>query len=535
MGTYTGTSLAETITPTFVSPTVARVPAGSFPSSSADTINGGGRGDTVSGGGGDDVIHDRPEYLGAVALTPNDGNAVHGDAGNDDITIEIGDTDGANPASNIAYGDDGNNSVTFLLSARNYPDGPWEGSAPSGTVSLYGGAGDDSVAVRGYYVGSAPGMTVHQYGGSGNDKLFATAEEYDPDGSVTGSNNNDYLYGGTGNDEYTVIEAKDSVIELAGEGIDTVFAYDMGYTLPANVENLEMTGGYYPSGQHGAGNELANLIRTQQDWAYADYTLDGMGGNDVIYGCFGGKDTISGGAGNDTLYGKVAGGDGSWDPEADADTIRGGAGDDLIYGAGGDADTWDGADTLYGDDGSDRIFGHNGNDQMYGGTGNDEMGGQAGADTMYGEAGADKLGGGSGNDTLDGGLDNDTLAGRDGLDRLTGGGGNDIFDYDYATNSQAGAGLRDVITDFGGIGSSLTIDRIDLSTIDANTGLSGNQAFAFNGAAAFTGAGQLRVASSGTDTVIQANTGGSLAPDMEIAVTDGGTLPGAWAAGDFIL
>ncbi len=35
--------------------------------------------------------------------------------------------------------------------------------------------------------------------------------------------------------------------------------------------------------------------------------------------------------------------------------------------------------------------------------------------------------------------------------------------------------------------------------------------------------------------MIQANTGGSLAPDMEIAVTDGATLPGQWVAGDFIL
>jgi len=534
MGTYTGTSIAETITPTFVSPTVARQPAGSFPSSEPDTINGGGGGDVISAGGGNDVIHDKPSYRDWVARTPNDGNTVHGDAGNDDITIEIGDTGGANPAGNVAYGDDGNDTLTFLLQARNYPDGPWEGSAPTGTVSLYGGTGDDTIAVRGYYVGGAPGMTVYQDGGAGNDQLFATAEEFDPDGSVMGSNNADHLSGGAGDDRYTVYEARDKVIELAGNGTDTIFAYETDYILPANVENLEMTGGYYPDRQHGTGNDLANVIKTQQYWSYADYTLDGMGGNDVIYGCAGGKDTINGGAGNDTLYGKVASADNSWDPGADADVIRGGDGDDLIYGAGGDADTWDGDDRLYGDAGNDRIFGHNGNDIMYGGTGNDEMGGQAGNDTMYGEAGADTLGGGSGNDVLDGGLDNDILTGRDGLDRLTGGGGNDTFRYEAVTDSKPGAALRDVVTDFAGIGATV-IDRIDLSPIDADTGLSGNQAFAFKGTAAFTGAGQLRLMSSGSDTIIQANTGGSLAPELEIAVTDGTTLPGAWSASDFIL
>ena len=40
---------------------------------------------------------------------------------------------------------------------------------------------------------------------------------------------------------------------------------------------------------------------------------------------------------------------------------------------------------------------------------------------------------------------------------------------------------------------------------------------------------------AGADTLIQANTGGSLSPELEVAVQDAGVPPGQWAAGDFIL
>ena len=49
MATFTGTSANETITPTFVSGTVTRIPAGSFPSNAADTIDGGAGNDTLTG------------------------------------------------------------------------------------------------------------------------------------------------------------------------------------------------------------------------------------------------------------------------------------------------------------------------------------------------------------------------------------------------------------------------------------------------------------------------------------------------------
>ena len=40
---------------------------------------------------------------------------------------------------------------------------------------------------------------------------------------------------------------------------------------------------------------------------------------------------------------------------------------------------------------------------------------------------------------------------------------------------------------------------------------------------------------AGADTLIQANTGGSLSPELEVAVQDAAVPPGQWVAGDFIL
>lgn len=244
----------------------------------------------------------------------------------------------------------------------------------------------------------------------------------------------------------------------------------------------------------------------------ADY-LDGAGGNDHIYGGVG-NDRIYGGDGDDIIYGKPLG----LRDQYDSDTIYGGNGNDTIYGNGGEDDTGslDGNDTIYGGNGNDKLYGKIGNDTLYGGEGNDRVAGYIGNDTLYGENGADFMRGG------------------DGLDRISSGAGNDIYDYDYVTDSKPGAATRDVILDYNGVGAAAG-DVIDLSTIDANTGVTGNQAFVFKGSGAITGPGQVHVVASGTNTLIQANIGGTTAPELEILVADGTALHTQWVATDFIL
>ncbi|NJC39794.1 Ca2+-binding RTX toxin-like protein [Brevundimonas alba] len=109
-------------------------------------------------------------------------------------------------------------------------------------------------------------------GGGGNDILM---------GGSGGVNNQ--LQGGTGDDLY-ILDAFDTIVELAGEGIDTVQARVGSYTLGNNVENLFYTG---PGSFVGSGNALNN-------------TITGGALDDILRGG-GGNDTINGGLGSDEL------------------------------------------------------------------------------------------------------------------------------------------------------------------------------------------------------------------------------------------
>jgi Ca2+-binding RTX toxin-like protein len=136
--------------------------------------------------------------------------------------------------------------------------------------------------------------------------------------------------------------------------------------------------------------------------------------------------------------------------------------------------------------------------------------------------------GGAGNDTLTGGNGNDTLIGGAGSDSLNGGAGNDRFDFDLVSDSPAGPALRDSIVG----GFSHGFDLIDLATIDANTLVAGNQAFAFIGSAAFSGvAGQLRYSNYSGTVIIDADVNGDSTADMQILVAGTNFMTGT----DFIV
>ncbi len=131
--------------------------------------------------------------------------------------------------------------------------------------------------------------------------------------------------------------------------------------------------------------------------------------------------------------------------------------------------------------------------------------------------------GGAGDDIMFGGAGNDILSGGLGADALDGSGGSDS--YVYRATAESTATARDTIA-FG------TGDRIDLSLIDAVAGTSGNEAFSFIGAGAFTNvAGQLRVGQSGNQWIVEGDANGDGVADLVIAVAAGAPL----TVGDFIL
>lgn len=148
-------------------------------------------------------------------------------------------------------------------------------------------------------------------------------------------------------------------------------------------------------------------------------------------------------------------------------------------------------------------------------------------ENVTGSNNADSIRGNNLANVLQGLGGNDALVGGAGSDTLTGGTGADRFAYLLTGDSPTGATTRDVIVDF----SHSQGDRIDLSAIDANAVASGNQAFAFKGTGAITGVGQVHVVHAGGETIVEVNTTGTTAPELQIDLHGSLTL----ASSDFLL
>ncbi|HEX2135193.1 MAG TPA: VCBS domain-containing protein [Microvirga sp.] len=147
-------------------------------------------------------------------------------------------------------------------------------------------------------------------------------------------------------------------------------------------------------------------------------------------------------------------------------------------------------------------------------------GATAGDDTLTGTEAADVIYGLDGNDTIGGNGGADYILGGRGADTLTGGAGNDTFRYTSTEESTSVA--RDEIVDF------VAGDRIDLSAIDANLSVAGDDAFTW--AAAASANAVWYTVSGGNATVFGDQTGDGVA-DFEIQLRGVGSL----AAGDVAL
>ncbi len=153
------------------------------------------------------------------------------------------------------------------------------GNTASLIENAIGGAGADTL------LGNVVANRLE--GGAGRDLLNGREG---PD-VLIGGGGADTLIGGTGHDLFIVQDALDTILELPGEGIDTLLV-DTGVaiTLPDGVEILRLGG----AGRIATGNGAGNLMvgSAAGDW------LDGRGGADVLIGGQG-ADTLAGGAGAD--------------------------------------------------------------------------------------------------------------------------------------------------------------------------------------------------------------------------------------------
>ena len=150
--------------------------------------------------------------------------------------------------------------------------------------------------------------------------------------------------------------------------------------------------------------------------------------------------------------------------------------------------------------------------------------GSDGVDKLSGLGGNDLLLGGGGNDLLNGGDGNDTIHGGAGIDKAWGGSGMDYFMFG---NDALGQGGIDEVMDF------LTgTDKLDLSAIDANKLVSGDQAFTLIGGKSFSHkAGELQVKLYGDGMLVAGDINADGVADFSVWVLGVAKL----GATDFVL
>ncbi len=495
--------------------------ADQFYGNDADNLILVGGGDTAYGFGGDDSfqLDDAPALVdGGTGVDTIAGFTSSRliDLTSDGVAETQFTTNGVNVNLQTRRLEDGWGNVGVVIGIENLGGSEYNDVLTGSTADndLWGYEGDDIIA-----------------GGAGNDDI----EGHEGDDTLRGDVGDDNLFGATGDD---ILNGGLGADLLDGdEGVDRVsYAGATAVTVDLDIVGAQNTG--------GAGIDTLVSIEDLEGGAFNDTlngsaganlilggsgndTINGRGGADILNGQLG-NDTIRGGddddqifgdAGSDVLYGDA--GDDTLDAGAANDIVHGGIGDDVAQGGAGN-DTIngdDGADTLFGGVGADILNGGIGDDTLSGDDGNDKLNGDGGADTMNGGAGDDILTGGDGDDVLLGGANNDRLvggAGDDtlvagaGKDFLTGGLGRDVFIFQSVTDSTLL--VRDTILDF-----SLD-DVLDLSAIDANTGLANDQAFTI--VAALTGvAGQLVVKVAGGNTTITGDVDGDGVADFALSIS----------------
>ena len=347
-------------------------------------------------------------------------------------------------------------------------------------------------------------------GGSGNDTIEGNAGN----DVINGRTGDDLMIGGAGDDSYYVDSLGDVIVEEVDGGIDTVRVSSTasGYVMDDNVENAVVFGS---GGTTIHGNDLDNQI-------------SGNVGDDTLYG-HGGNDELRGGGGNDNLYG--GDGDDFLNGGTGADYMEGGAGDDTyIVDEEGDVvveNEGAGIDTLISIGGIDITLGANiENGTLSGLVGGTLIGnaldnvltGTVDVDVIVGGDGADVINGGGGDDLLDGGIGIDVIVGGDGDDTIIGGLGADVLSgglgadvFLYLDGDESPLLSADTILDF-----DVDLDVIDLSAIDANALLPGDQLFTLVDTLTLGLLGQLQLIDNGDSISLIGDTNGDLLPDFVI-------------------
>lgn len=411
------------------------------------TLIGTDAADDLNGGPGNDLLDGR---VGADTMRGNAGNDRYVVDQTGDVVIELANEGRDSVSSSVTYTLANNVEVLTLTgeaginATGNTLDNELIGNAGnnrldgrSGTDVMRGGLGNDTYVIdnAGDFVEeladggsdvvlssidytltahvenlSLSGNAISGMGNSAANRLTGNARDnllqgLGGDDVLNGGAGADTLMGGSGDDLYVIDNLGDQVVELSGEGVDSVQS-SVSHTLADHIEHLTLTGS---AASQGSGNALDNR-------------LTGNAANNIL----------NGHTGNDTLDGK-----------AGADQMAGGLGDDLyIVDQAGDALTEladEGSDTVNsavswtlgenfehltltgaalidatGNSLNNQLTGNNAVNTLSGLDGDDWLDGKGGADVMNGGAGNDTYVAGSGDvlvEAADGGIDTVRTAG----------------------------------------------------------------------------------------------------------------------------
>jgi trimeric autotransporter adhesin len=259
------------------------------------SVYGFGWNDTIDGLGGHDAIWGRGGNDSLSGGTGND--SLYGDSSSSAAAGDGNDTVDGGAGNDTLYGGGGNDTYRFgrgrgvdtVTEAAGADRVLLEAGVLPADVSLFRigmglvlavDQGPAQLTVAGHFSGAANQIESIEFGDGTVWDAAAIASR-----TVYGTAN--AMTGTAGNDLFVVDNDADTITESANAGVDMVQS-SIHFALPANIENLTLTGFLHLS---GTGNALNNVVT-------------GNSGNNTLQG-MDGADTLIGGAGDDTFYANV--------------------------------------------------------------------------------------------------------------------------------------------------------------------------------------------------------------------------------------
>ena len=355
----------------------------------------------------------------------------------------------------VAVTENASGQVTMTWQAMNGEVGSWSSVYDTNTGNLVEGATGDG------YI----------YGNGGSDQIISD----DGDDHVDGGVGTDIVETGGGDDSLNGGPSGDTLD--GGDGTDAASyeTADVGITAVLESDPVVSVNGLRASRVTNTGDAAGDVYKNIENLIGSAH-VDTLIGNKY-------RNTLTGGKSGDILDGR-AGVDIAGYSNSETAVF---ANLSAPYENQGDAqgDTYTSIEGLEGSMYADTLIGSDLANQISGGLGDDQIAGRAGKDTLTGDLGSD---------SIDCGSDNEA----------------DIVKYLSIADTPVGSG-RDQIINF-----KIANDKIDLSKIDANTKVKGNQAFLFSNTTPT--ANSVWYVIKGRDVLVRGDVDGNTKADFEFLI-----------------